>query len=195
MKRTNLSVESQVFEQFSKVARGQNKTIFAFTNETLSFATKVYSDGGSLADVRKLWNAYQLIKSIDIIPLPSDFVDEINEKLVASDEKWTMDAYFRLGSNVGALLKFAAQSVDSLSSMADDFFILIPVKHFKMTMVEGTRSIQVDILGAGHKIESAKCTAEFLRGILSSYDYEITRMELNVGTVRVWAHLKNGGGS
>ncbi|MDG6934087.1 MAG: hypothetical protein JRN68_05270 [Nitrososphaerota archaeon] len=190
MKRTNLSVESETFEKFSRVAREQNKTIFAFANETLDFATSVYNDGGSLADVRKLWNAFQLIRSIDVLTLPSDFVDEINQKLMTSDENWTSNAYFRLGSNVGALLRFSAQSIDSLSAVAENFFILLPVKHFKMTSLEGTKSIQIDIAGAGHNIESAKCTAEFLKGILSSYEYEANRVELNVGTVRIWAVSK-----
>ncbi|MEM0117901.1 MAG: hypothetical protein QXV32_05600 [Conexivisphaerales archaeon] len=190
MKRTNLSVDSQVFEKFSQVAKQQNKTIFAFANEALDFVHTVYSQGGDLRDLRRLWNAYQIIKTIDVITLPSDFMDDLNEKLVKTDKEWTVSAFNNLGKSVGALLRMSSDDVDSLAKMAEDFFILIPVKHFKLAMLD-QNSIQVDIAGAGRKIESAECTAEFVKGVLEQYDYIAEKVELNIGTVRIKA-IKKG---
>jgi hypothetical protein len=82
LKRTNLSVDSEVFERFSQVAKEQNKTIFAFANESLDLIYSVYSQGGDIRELRRLWNAYQIIKTIDVITLPSDFMDDLNERLV-----------------------------------------------------------------------------------------------------------------
>jgi hypothetical protein len=188
LKRANLSVDSDVFEKFSRASKSQNKTIQGFANEALELASTVCLSGGSISDLKRLWSAYQLIKNIDVITLPSDFVDEINEKLVNTDEKWTMDAYYRLGSNVGSLLRLMTESIETLSSIAADFFILLPVKHFRMNTTDREGTIQVDIVGAGRNLESAKCTLEFLTGVLDSFGFEITRSDLNVGTIRAWAN-------
>jgi len=190
LKRTNLSVDSEIFERFSQIAKQQNKTIFAFANESLDLIYSVYSEGGDIRDLRRLWNAYQIIKTIDVITLPSDFMDDLNEKLVKSDREWTLSAFNNLGKSVGALLKMSNEEINSLARVAEDFFILIPVKHFKLAILD-PNSIQVDIAGAGRKIESAECTAEFVKGVLEQYDYLAEKVDLNVGTVRIKA-IKKG---
>lgn len=190
LKRTNLSVDSEVFERFSQVAKEQNKTIFAFANESLDLIYSVYSQGGDIKELRRLWNAYQIIKTIDVITLPSDFMDDLNEKLIKNDREWTLSAFSNLGKNVGALLKMSNEDINSLAKVAEDFFVLVPVKHFKLTMLD-SNSIQIDIAGAGRKIESAECTAEFVKGVLEQYDYLAEKVDLNIGTVRIRA-IKKG---
>lgn len=189
MKRTNLSVDSNVFERFSEVARGQNKKIFAFANESLDFIATVHEEGGSIKDLRRLWSAYLILRTIDVITLPSDFADDLNEKLFSCDKNWTLNSFNQLGRSVGSILKMTSEGLEQLAKLAEDFFVLIPVKHFKFTQIDNV-TIQVDIAGAGRKLESAECTAEFVKGILQEYDYETQKVELNVGTVRLRATKK-----
>ena len=47
MARTNISVDQNVFDAFSAEAARQNKTLFAFANESLSVITKVAEEGGA----------------------------------------------------------------------------------------------------------------------------------------------------
>ena len=77
MARTNISVDQNVFEAFSAEAERQNKTLFAFANESLSVITKVASEGGNPSDLYGIWRSMTLLKQFDIITLPADFVDDV----------------------------------------------------------------------------------------------------------------------
>lgn len=95
-----------------------------------------------------------------------------------------------MGSSLVGLLKIATPDIDGLSELAKEFIMLLPVKQFKVVKQE-TESFELDIVGAGRKRESAECTFEFLEAILNGYGYSISKHEIGVGMLRVWAHKTN----
>jgi hypothetical protein len=186
--RTNISVDAGVFDQFSAEAERQNKTLFAFANETLSAVSKISSEGGTPSQLYPLWRSLSVLKQIDVITLPSDFVDDLIEKIYLSDKEGALKMFRDLGSSVVGLLRIAAEDLDSLASLAKDFTLMIPVKQFKVTKENGNQ-VKVDIVGAGRKISSTECTFEFLKAILNGYGYSVTRAEIGVGTLRISASV------
>jgi hypothetical protein len=188
MARTNISVDGAVFDEFSAEANRQNKTLFAFANETLSAISKISKEGGTPSQLYPLWRSLSVLKQIDVITLPSDFVDDLIEKIYVSDKETVLKMFRGLGSNVVGLLRIAAEDLDSLALLAKDFALMIPVKQFKVTKEEGEEeTMKVDIVGAGRKISSTECTFEFLKAILNGYGYSVTKQEIGVGTLRIWA--------
>ena len=186
MARTNISVDSAVFQEFSSEAERQSKTLFAFANESLSAISKISAEGGNSADLYKLWRSISLLKQIDVITLPSDFIDELISKIYTIDKPGILKMFRDLGSELVGVLKIAADNLEELGQLGKDFTALLPVKQFKIDRLDES-TVEIGIVGAGRRIESTECTSEFLKSILNGYGYSVTKNEINVGTIRLWA--------
>jgi hypothetical protein len=185
--RTNISVDQAVFDEFSFQAQRQNKTLFAFTNESLSTVAKITAEGGNPVDLYKMWRAVTLLKQMDVITFPSDFVDDWTAKEYARDKAATLKMFRDLGSKVVGVLKIAAPNLDELSEMVGNFAGLLPVKRFTLAAKDHRDVVEIDVVGAGRRIESTECALEFLTSVLNGYGYSVNKKEVNVGTIRVWA--------
>ncbi len=190
MPRTNISVDQSVFEEFSSQAERQNKTLFAFANESLTAMAKISSEGGNPDELYRLWKSVSLLKQIDVITLPSDFVDELIAKIYGLEKTTLLKMFRDLGSELVGVLKIAAENLDELGQLAKDFTALLPVKQFKINKLDGS-AVEIDIVGAGRRIESTECTLEFLKSILNGYGYTVTKNETNIGTIRLWASKRS----
>ncbi len=185
MARTNISVDQNVFEAFSAEAERQNKTLFAFANESLSLVTKIAGEGGSPSDLYAIWRSFALLKQVDVITLPADFVDEVTAELYATDKEGTLKKFRDLGSRLVSLLKIFAGDLSELSTVEKDFRGLLPIK--QLTIKEQSKgTYEIDVIGAGRKIESTECAREFLMAIVRGYGYSVNRQETNIGTIRLW---------
>lgn len=191
MARTNLSIDKQVFEEFAAEADRRKMTLFAFANESLSAITKISQEGGHPDEFYKIWRVLSILRQVDVITLPSDFVEELIERLYRTDSAATKSTFRELGTSLVGLLKMAAENLEDLSPLARDFSFFIPIKHFDLQVKGG--NVQVDVVGAGKGMETTECSAEFLRSILVGYGYVITKQELHPGTIRLIAQ-KSGKG-
>jgi hypothetical protein len=185
--RTNISVDQAVFEEFSAQAERQNKTLFAFANASLEAVAKIAAEGGNPEDLYKLWRSVTLLKQIDVITLPSDFVDDLIAREFAADKEATLHMFHHLGSQIVGILKIAASTLDELATLEKDFAGLLPIKQFKLTSKDNKDNIQIDVVGAGRRLESTECAMTFLAAVVNGYGYNVTKQELNVGTIRLWA--------
>jgi hypothetical protein len=185
MARTNISVDQNVFEAFSAEAERQNKTLFAFANESLSVVTKISTEGGNPSDLYAIWRSFALLKQVDVITLPADFVDQIIAELYAIDKEATLKKFSDLGSRIVSLLKIFAEELPELSKVEKDFRGLLPIK--QLTIKEVSKgNYEIDVIGAGRKIESTECAREFLISIVRGYGYAVQKQETNIGTIRLW---------
>ncbi len=186
MVRTNLSIDKNVFEEFAAEADRRKMTLFAFANESLSAITKISREGGDPEEFYKIWRVLSILRQVDVITLPSDFVDELIEKLYRSDSAGTRAKFRELGTSLVGLLKMAAENIEDLSMLAKDFGMFIPIKHFSIMGVKNGM-VQVDVVGAGKAIETTECSAEFLKAIIAGYGYAIAKEDLHPGTIRLLA--------
>lgn len=189
MIRRNISVDQNVFEEFSSQCRIQNKTLFAFANQALSVVSMVSAEGGDPSDLYRLWHAVSILKQIDVVTLPSDFIDELIAKQYTVDKTGLLEKFRDMGSQLVSLLKIAAPDLDRLAELAKDFVIILPIKQFKITKTDIT-TVEIDIVGAGRRIESTQCTLEFVKSILNGYGYTPTKEEVSAGTLRIWAQRR-----
>jgi len=186
MARTNISVDQKIFDAFSVEAARQNKTLFAFANESLSVVTKVASEGGSPSDLYSMWRSVTLLKQFDVITLPADFVDDVTAELYASHKEATLKRFSEIGSRFVTVLKIFAPELSDLTAVEKDFRGLLPIKQLAIKD-QGKGSFEIDVVGAGRRIESTECAREFLIAIVRGYGYTVTRQETNIGTIRLWA--------
>jgi len=187
MARTNISVDQAVFEDFASQAKSRDKTLFAFANESLSTIAKICAEGGEPTELYGLWHTISLLKQVDVITLPSDFVDQLIAKQFASDKEGLLKMFSELGRKLVGILKIAARDIDELAVLGRDFATLLPLKQFKISTSKNNESVEIKIVGAGRRIESTECSYALLHSILVGYGYTVTKYEMNVGTIMVWA--------
>ncbi|MDG6910237.1 MAG: hypothetical protein JRN08_07690 [Nitrososphaerota archaeon] len=190
MARSNLSVDSDVFEDFSRQTRRQNKTLFAFANETLSTVCKICDEGGNVAELYPTWRTVSLLKQIDVMTLPADFLDTLIAKEYAGDKEGVLRMFWDLGANLVGVLKFVADDIQGLEDVAKDLSLLLPIKRMKITNLEDD-AVEIGIAGAGKRIESSECSAEFIKAVLNGYGYSVASQEVGVGTIRMLARKKH----
>ena len=190
MARTNLSVDGAVYDEFSVQARHQNKTLFAFTNESLAAICRICNEGGSVSDVYPLWHASSVLRQIEVMTLPSDFLEELIASQYATDKTKLLKMFWDLGLGLVGLLKIAAEDLNSLASMTKEFMLLLPIKNFKVNNNGNGGVVEIGIVGAGKRVETAECSAEFVKAVLNGYGYETTKQELGIGTIRLWARKR-----
>ena len=77
MARTNLSIDRKVFDEFSAQAQRKNMTLFAFANESLSAISRISAEGGDPAEMYRIWRVLTILRQVDVITLPSGFVEEL----------------------------------------------------------------------------------------------------------------------
>ena len=185
MVRTNLSIDKAVFEEFAAEADRRKMTLFAFANESLAAITKISQEGGNPDEFYKIWRILSILRQVDVITLPSDFVEDLIEKQYRADASSTKAKFRELGTSLVGLLKMAAENIEDLAPLAKDFGFFIPIKHFELHSADGR--IQVDVVGAGKGMETTECSAEFLKSILAGYGYVSSKQELHPGTIRIFA--------
>jgi hypothetical protein len=186
MVRTNLSIDKAVFEEFAAEADRRKMTLFAFANESLAAITKISQEGGNPEEFYRIWRVLSILRQVDVITLPSDFIDELIERLYKVDSVATRSKFRELGASLVGLLKMAAENIEDLGPLAKDFGFIIPIKHFALTEPK-PGMVQVDVVGAGKAIETTQCSAEFLKAIIEGYGYAVIKEDLHPGTIRLVA--------
>jgi hypothetical protein len=192
MARTNLSIDRKVFDEFSVQAQKKNMTLFAFANESLSAVSKISAEGGDPAEMYRIWRILTILRQVDVITLPSDFVEEMIDRLYATDKEATLTKFRELGASLVGLLKMATEELTGLSDLAQDFGFIIPIKRFSMTSKKDD-TVEVDVVGAGKGMETTICSSEFLKAILNGYGYDVVKEEIHAGAIRLWAQHRNWG--
>ena len=186
MARTNLSIDKTVFEEFAAEADRRKMTLFAFANEALSAITKISREGGDPEEFYKIWRVLSILRQVDVITLPTDFVEYLIERQYKIDTAGTKAKFRELGTSLVGLLKMAAENIEDVTPLAKDFGFFFPIKHFALAQVkEGV--IQLDVVGAGKGIETTQCSSEFLKAVVIGYGYIIKKEELHPGTIRLVA--------
>jgi hypothetical protein len=179
-------VDRNVSDEFSVQAQREGRTLYSFTNEWLGTAAKISAEGGNAKDILGHWRLCSVLRQVDIITLPADFVEELILKMYPSEKENLFKMFSDLGARLVALTKMAAPEIEQLASLGKDFADVIPIKKMEIVKAEGN-SVQVSIVGAGRRIETTECSFEFLKALLNGYGYNIVSHELGIGTIRIRA--------
>jgi hypothetical protein len=186
MPRGSLSVEKNVVDEFSVQAERQGKTLYAFANEWLDVASKITAEGGGAKEILGHWRVWSVLKQVDVITLPADFVEDLISKLYAADKTTLLKTFSSLGENLVGLTKMAAPEIEQLSVLARELADVIPTKKIEIIKAD-SNSVTVSIVGAGRRTETTECSFEFVKALLNGYGYSVSSQELGVGTIRIRA--------
>ena len=183
MTRSSISVDTNISEEFSLQAERAGKTLYTFANEWLNAASRISAEGGTADEIAGNWRIFSVLKQVDVITLPADFVEDLIANLYTLEKEKLFETFSKLGSDLVSFMKMAAPDMGQLAVLAKEFAGIIPTKRIDIR-TDGN-GIQVDIVGAGRRIETTECSSEFVKSILIGYGYRITSQEMGIGVIRI----------
>jgi hypothetical protein len=186
MPRVSIAADKYIAEEFSMQAGRKGKTLYTFTNEWLDTDSKISAEGGTAEDILGHWRVCSILRQVDIITLPADFVEQLISKLYVSEKENVLKMFRELGESLVNLAKMAAPDIEQLAALGRYFSEVIPTKKIEITKA-GSNSVEVDIVGAGREMATTECSYEFIKAMLNGYGYNISSHQLGIGTIRIRA--------
>jgi len=184
MPRTSLAVDDSVAQELANLARERKMTLYALVNETLGTCAKLIKEGADIKTLENLWLIHKLLTEIETVVVPADFMDYLLSELWKYDNKTLMERFKQLGIEISSLLKLYARDVNELLELAQTYIKYLPVKNLDIKFV-GNGVYEISFVGVGRRIESTKCAAEFVKGLLSSYNAEVLEEQISRGVIYI----------
>ncbi len=188
MPRTNISVADEVADSLSEEAMRRNKTLYAFANESLEAVVEVCKLSGEPAEIPPAWKMGRMLKDLDAVPLPGDLVEKLVKKLYGTEKEWLLKIWEAEGDRIGKYLQMGYQDLGQLSQAAVEFQGLLPLKRIEVRSVgqgDAKGRMVVRAVGAGMSPESTACAEHFIRGIITSYSWEVRQSKASEGILEL----------
>jgi hypothetical protein len=208
--RTNISIDAGVASAISDEATKENKTLYAFANESLREVLNVCKEGGSPNEIFSAWRFTRILRDVESIPIPGDLVEKCIKRLYEVDKEWILKLWFEEGLKLGTYLRMYFPKLDDLAHEAEEFRDLLPVRRVEVQESEAfveeeergenaraggkLKSVVIRAVGAGLSIESTKCSEQLIRGIVSAYSLSIVSSNISEGIIELKAEQKMDGG-
>jgi hypothetical protein len=194
MARTNISIDEEIAASLSDEATRENKTMYAFSNESLRVILNICRSGGRPEDVYTSWMFTRILKDLDTVPTPGDLVEKLLRKLYEADKQWLLQTWFDEGQRIGAYLRLSSPRMQDLSVEAKEVskLGLLPVKRLELEHDGGEDEFIVRVVGAGLSEASTTCADQFFKGIISAYSLYVVSSKVLEGIIELRVSNKGG---
>ncbi|MEM4381031.1 MAG: hypothetical protein QXX19_02275 [Candidatus Caldarchaeum sp.] len=184
MVRASLAVDAEIAEALSRVAEEKHMTLYSLTNQLLKMSVDLLKENFDMQDIKNLIKAYWVLRDIDAVVLPSDFMDSLIADLYSKDRESLLKKFKQLGQDVGKYLKVYAETVDGLLQLAGIVSRFFPLKKLDVKYTSKD-TYEVAVIGVGGRVESTQCVFEAVKGVLEEYGVKILDHSLTKGLIKV----------
>ncbi|MEM1945350.1 MAG: hypothetical protein QW756_07385 [Nitrososphaerota archaeon] len=191
MARSSIAVESGIAEQLSKLAEEKHMTLYSLTNQILQTSLEMLREDFEPEDLKNLWQVYRILRDMDAVVLPADFMDTLIADLYRINKDELLKKFYQLGRDVGKYLQVVSEEFDIILHIAQRFSRFFPLKKVE-SRYQGDGSYEISVVGAGGRVETTRCMYEALKGILEEYGATIKDEVITKGLIRVRIGLKSG---
>src|SRR5207249_10818430 len=102
MTKQEIAVESSTAQSLAAEASSRGKTLYAFTNQILDVALRVFGQGGDASEILPAWKSYRVTKDIEGVPfLPRSLVWKMVERLYQRRPEGLLRARVGGGRRIG----------------------------------------------------------------------------------------------
>jgi hypothetical protein len=187
--RTNIAIDQSVADELAVQAAKENKTLYAFANESLLSVLDVAKAGGTPRQVQPAWKFVRMMKDVDCVALPGDLIEKLISRLHSIDKDWLFKTWQDEGARLGEYLRMSAVNPEDLGEIIDEFQLLLPAHRIEFRKKqEGTNTqFVIRAVGAGHSLESTKCAEQFIRGVLLPYSLKVVESNVAKGIIELKA--------
>jgi len=172
MYRSTLSVNGELAKELLVLARERNMTLFSLTNQILETAILLMRSGVEFQDFKNLVSVLKILRDVDAVVIPSDFLDKLIADLYKSNQKEVQGAFKQLGMDLAEYLKLEAPDIMKLISLAQTLSRLFPLKRVNLKRLNDS-TYELSAVGVGGRLESTTCVYHFVEGVLERYGYAV----------------------
>ncbi len=184
MYRSTLSVNGEIAKELLALAKERNMTLFALTNQILETAILLMKMGVDFQALRNLVSVLKILRDVDAVVIPSDFLDKLIYELYKNNQKEILNSFKQLGMELAEYFKLEAMDIEKLVSLAQTLSTLLPLKRVSLRRLNHT-TYELSAVGVGGRLESTYCVYYFLEGVLEKYGLEIQDKTISKGLVNV----------
>lgn len=184
MYRSTLSVNGEIAKELLALARERNMTLFALTNQILETAILLMKVGIDFQGLRNFVSVMKILKDVDAVVIPSDFLDKLIAELYKNNQKELLNSFKQLGTELAEYLKLEAPNIEKLISLAQTLSTLFPLKRINLRRLNHT-TYELSAVGVGGRQESTLCVYYFVEGVLEKYGLEIQEKTIGKGLITV----------
>jgi len=173
MTKQEIAVESSTAQSLAAEASSRGKTLYAFTNQILDVALRVFGQGGDASEILPAWKSYRVTKDIEGVPfLPRSLVWKMVERLYQRDPEWLLQEWFEAGRRIGEVLRTFHPTLEDLQvGMTGNPSIMTEQRIEIMrprSAGDGRQQVRLRVV-TDLTPELASCGESLLHGLLCSY--------------------------
>lgn len=183
MARLSISLKNEIVKSLEDEAEQKGKTVSSILSEAANLYIESNKVGLRSEDVMRTVRIIEIMHEIDAVPIPEILLDNLIKFSWKNGENRVVKRWYDRGVVLGNILRTYAKDFVELSSFVRDYRYLIPIDMLDIEL-NGNRAHLV-VSGVGNSIEAAKCTSEGLRGLLSTYRYDVVSVETSEGFVKM----------
>lgn len=183
MVRASLAVDAEIADSLSKLAEAKHMTLYSLTNQILQTFVEMMNENIEPQDVKALFRAHVLLRDLDAVVLPSEFMDMLIADLYAVNKEKLLERFRQLGRDVGKVLKVYAASVEELFELAKTVGQFFPLKRLEVRPKQ-MKQYEIALLGVGSRPESTQCVYESVKAILHEYGYRTRNETVGKGIIK-----------
>jgi hypothetical protein len=190
MGRVNLAVDDALSQRLAELAKKQNKTMYAITNEALETYLELSKLGKNREEVFKILQLFEVIGFISAVPVPETLLDRLLVLAVKCSKEETFKLWREQGEVVGQVIKAIAPTLKELASFSKELEKFLPPELVELKINEEEGELEILLTGTGYSYEAAMCTAEGIKGFLKVYNCEVDEEQISSGFVKLHATIK-----
>ncbi|MEM4180054.1 MAG: hypothetical protein QXJ55_10320, partial [Candidatus Caldarchaeum sp.] len=146
MVRASLAVDAEIADALSKLAEAKHMTLYSLTNQILQTFVEMMNENIEPQDVKALFRAHVLLRDLDAVVLPSEFMDMLIADLYTVNKEKLLERFRQLGRDVGKVLKVYAASVEELFELAKTVGQFFPLKRLEVRHKQ-MKQYEIAVLG------------------------------------------------
>ncbi|AWR93458.1 hypothetical protein [Acidianus brierleyi] len=182
MARVNIAADAELIKELEKEVKSRGYTIFAVTNIALKAILELLKSGEDSTTLQNLVEMYKITKDLDIIPIPSWYIENLVKLAYEKDSKSFQDICDGTGEQLSSYLKSRASSFEDLLNLYSEIRGVLPIKDINVKKGSGD-SIDIRLTGTGFNIESTLCAGRVFKKILEAYSFEVIEMTTSPGGI------------
>ena len=185
-KRTNLAIDSRLYERLSEAAKREGRTIFSLSNYIFTIFLNALERGVRLDEIRAQCELRSLSKDLDLIVLPRNLVVYLIKRGQFGKGGEIEELFFSLGKEIGNHLRVEGETFEDILLKARLVYMSLGLKDLRVKVLN-PREFLIFISSDMNDEVLIGLGCEFVKGFISSFGYNVVKTEIakNVVSLRV----------
>jgi len=181
-------VDDVIASQLSRIAKKEDKTSFALTNECLAEALKICENGGHPDEIYSAWIMHHIGKDVMAFEwIGKNSIEQLVRDFAHLDRAKFSKLWYDTGYNFGVYLQVCFPTIENVVALVTQLQFSIGRHRFVYEYsdsVEGSGSFSLSIVSS-YSAEVLTFLAEYWRGLLSAYGLTIVESQIAEGVVKL----------